>query len=185
MNTRNSGKVPRSRSTSELGLVQIYTGNGKGKTTAALGLAVRACLHGYRVVFIQFMKGTNYGEDKLSEMIPNFQLEKFGRKEFVDPKNPHPKDLEEAKEALKRAKELAEDCDMMILDEINVAIHFGLLDIDEVMDFVKNKPKHLELVLTGRYAPKELIEIADLVSEVREIKHPYSRGITARRGIEY
>ena len=185
MNTKNSRKAHRLKSTSDLGLIQIYTGNGKGKTTAALGLAVRACLHGYRVAFIQFMKGTDYGEDRLNEIIPNFHLEKFGRKEFVNPKSPHPRDVEEAKRALKRAEELMNDYDIMVLDEINVALHFNLLKLNDVLEFIEKKPENLELVLTGRYAPKELIEIADLVSEIREIKHPYAKGIMAREGIEY
>jgi len=190
MSTRNSKNHRTSGSSYEkasLGLIQIYTGDGKGKTTAALGLALRAYLHGFKVAFVQFMKGTRYGEDKIPKMLPGFHFEKFGRKEFVDPKNPNPKDIEEARKAFNRCKELAfsGNFDLIVMDEINVAMDFGLISVDEVLSFLKNRPPNVELVLTGRYAPKPVVEIADLVSEIKEVKHPYTKGIPARRGIEY
>jgi len=191
MNTRNSKSQQKSKSfyenKSSMGLIQVYTGNGKGKTTAALGLALRAYLHGFKVAFIQFMKGTNYGEDKISKLLPNFYFEKFGRKEFVNPKNPDPLDIEEAEKAFNCCKELAfsGNFDLIVMDEINVAMSFGLLDVSKVIEFLQTKPSNVEIVLTGRYAPESIIEIADLVSEIHEIKHPYYKGISARRGIEY
>ncbi|MDI3472719.1 MAG: cob(I)alamin adenosyltransferase [Thermotogaceae bacterium] len=190
MSTNNSKNPQKSKFSSDdnsLGLIQVYTGDGKGKTTAALGLALRAYLHGFKVAFIQFMKGTNYGEDRISKLLPGFHLEKFGRKEFVNPESPDPRDIDEAKKALYRCKELAfsGEFDLLVMDEINVAMTFKLISVEEVLDFLKSKPSNLEIVLTGRYAPKEIIEIADLVSEIKEIKHPYIKGIPARRGIEY
>jgi len=186
-NSKNRQKSKFSSDSTSLGLIQVYTGNGKGKTTAALGLALRAYLHGFKIAFIQFMKGTNYGEDKISSILPGFYFEKFGRKEFVNPKAPDPRDVDEAQKALYRCKELAfsGEFDLMVMDEVNVAMAFKLISVEEVLDFLKTKPSNLEIVLTGRYAPKEIIEIADLVSEIKEVKHPYIEGIPARRGIEY
>lgn len=169
------------------GYVQLYTGNGKGKTTAALGAALRALGHGKRVAVIQFMKGRFYGEIAAIERLEGLSIEQHGRDEFVDAENPDPIDRELARTGWSRAKELALDpaIDMLILDEINVAVAFGLIDLSEVIAFVKSKPKHLELILTGRYAPPELIEAADTVTEMKEIKHHYSAGIASREGIEY
>lgn len=191
MSTRNSRNQQKSESSYKdsysMGLIQVYTGNGKGKTTAALGLALRAYLHGFKVAFIQFMKGTNYGEDKISKMLPGFYFEKFGRENFVDPKNPDPLDIKEAEKAFKRCKELvfSGNFDLIVMDEINVAMSFGLLNVEEIVEFLKTKPSNVEVILTGRYAPEPILRMADLVSEVKEIKHPYSKGIPARRGIEY
>ncbi len=170
------------------GLVQVYTGNGKGKTTAALGLAFRASGHGLKTYIIQFMKGEiYYGElgaaEKLSETIT---IKQMGRPDFVDKKNPARVDIEMAEEALKLARELITGgkYDLVILDEINVALDFGLIKLDDVLEIIDKKPPEVELILTGRYAPKEIIERADLVTEMVEVKHPYNAGIEARVGIE-
>lgn len=170
------------------GLIQIYTGNGKGKTTAALGLAVRASGHGLRVLMIQFMKGwPNYGELRAVKHLPGVELRQFGRAEFVDRDNPDPADVRMAHDALRAAAEAMErgECDILILDEINVALDFGLITLDEVLRVLDARPPAMEMVLTGRNAHPEIIRRADLVTEMLDIKHPYAAGVAARRGIEY
>jgi cob(I)alamin adenosyltransferase len=172
---------------SERGTIQLYTGNGKGKTTAALGAALRALGHGKRVVMIQFMKGRLYGELAVAAKLDAFTIEQHGRDEFVDAANPDPIDRKLAAEGWRRAGELAreEGLDMLILDEINIAVAYKLVDLDEVLAFMRAKPERLELVLTGRYAPQEMMDLADTVTEMREIRHHYSRGVPARKGVEY
>jgi len=172
---------------SRRGTVQLYTGDGKGKTTASLGAAMRAAGHGKRVLMIQFMKGRRYGELAASKRIEGFTIEQYGRDEFVDPKDPDPVDLEFAARGWARALEAAGDekLDLLILDEINVAVSFGLVALEDVIRFVVKKPERLELILTGRYAPDELIEISDTVTEMLEIKHHYKQGVKARKGVEY
>lgn len=175
-------------SVKDRGLVQVYTGNGKGKTTAALGLALRAVGHGFKVAMIQFLKGWDfYGEIASSALLPGFKLLRTGRAEFVDKENPHPDDLKEARRGLELAKEalLSGEYDLVILDEVNVALHYGLVELKDVLELIEAKPLGVELVLTGRYAPRELIDRADLVSEVVEVKHPYREGVPARQGVEY
>jgi len=169
-----------------LGLIQIYTGKGKGKTTAALGLAVRAVGHNFKVAIIHFMKIWDYGEVKSLRKL-GIDLFRYGTTELIDPKNPSPIDYEEANKALLKAEELMEksDYDILILDEINVAIDFNLIPLRRVVELLDKKPDSLELVLTGRNCPQELIERADLVSFIDEIKHPYQSGIEARKGIEF
>ncbi|MHA1723140.1 MAG: cob(I)yrinic acid a,c-diamide adenosyltransferase [Candidatus Baldrarchaeia archaeon] len=171
----------------EKGVVHVYTGNGKGKTTAALGLGLRAIGHGLKVYMIQFMKGFNYGEHKAVELLPNFKIVKFGGQELVNPSNPTEEDVRAAREALDHAREvvMSGEYDVVILDEINVALDFKLIDVQDVLELIKNKPKHVELILTGRYAPSEVIKAADLVTFMREIKHPYRQGLPARKGIDY
>ncbi|MDO8124561.1 MAG: cob(I)yrinic acid a,c-diamide adenosyltransferase [Candidatus Hermodarchaeota archaeon] len=169
------------------GLVQVYTGSGKGKTTAALGLGLRAAGHGFEVYMIQFMKGQiNYGELEAVKRIPNFTIRQFGRPDFVDRTKPDPKDIELAKAALEHAQEIIKktNVDFLILDEVNVAIDFGLVSEQEVITLIKSRPSHMEIILTGRCAHPKIVEIADLVSEVKEVKHPYQKGIGARRGVE-
>jgi len=169
------------------GLVQVYTGNGKGKTSAALGLGLRAAGHGFEVYMIQFMKGQiNYGELEAVKRIPNFTIQQFGRPDFVDKSNPDPQDIKLAQDALDHARKIIEvgSVDFLILDEVNVAIEFGLITDKEVIALINSRPPHMEFILTGRYAPLSIIEIADLVSEVKEIKHPYQKGIAARKGVE-
>lgn len=170
----------------ENGLVQVYTGDGKGKTTASLGLAFRAFGHDFKIYVIQFMKGKiNYGELLAAEKIPNITIKQFGRPDFVDKQSPAKVDIEFARQALEHAKEVINGVDILILDEINVALDFKLISLQDVLDFIKNKPKNVEIIVTGRYAHKEIIEIADLVTEMKEIKHPYEKGIQARKGIEF
>lgn len=180
---------PQIKNTKRLGLIQVYTGDGKGKTTAALGLALRAVGHNLKVYMIQFMKEWPYGEVKAAQRLkPNLTIVQFGRKEFVNKDNPDPKDIELAKKGLKHAEEIIKSgkYDIVILDEINIAVAWNLIPLEEALKVINQKPLHVELILTGRYAPKEFIEIADLVTEFKEIKHPYRlKGITARPGIEY
>jgi cob(I)alamin adenosyltransferase len=172
----------------EKGLVQVYTGNGKGKSSAAFGLALRAIGRGLRVYIIQFIKGGfDYGELYVVEKLPNLTLKAFGRGKFVTEKPPGKVDLELAEEALALAEKVVKsgEYDIVVLDEINVALNLNLIKIGKVAELIKNKPKHVELVLTGRYAPDEIVEAADLVTEMREVKHPYNKGFQARKGIEY
>jgi cob(I)alamin adenosyltransferase len=172
----------------EKGMVQVYTGNGKGKTSAAFGVALRAIGRGLRVYIIQFIKGGfDYGELYIADKLPNLKLKAFGRGKFVTEKPPSEEDVKLAEEALALAEETVKsgEYDIVILDEINVALNLKLIKTERVVELIKKKPKHVELILTGRYAPNEIIEAADLVTEMREIKHPYNKGFQARKGIEY
>ena len=177
----------------EIGRIQVYTGDGKGKTTAAIGLAVRALGHGKKVLFVSLMKGPayQYGEEKTFEALRSagFPIvhKKFGTDYFVDPKNPDEKSIEEARKGLEFILDQMKtgDFDIVIVDEINVAVKFGLLSINDVKELIKAKPEHTELVLTGRYASDEIKDIADLVTEMCEVKHYYTQGVPAREGIEY
>ncbi len=172
----------------ERSLIQVYTGLGKGKTTAALGLALRAAGQGLKVYIIQFMKGwPDYGELVSVEKLPNITLRQFGRPEFVDRDNPDPEDVRQAHQALHHASQVITDgqYDVVILDEINVAVDFGLIGLGEVLGLLDAKPEKVELVLTGRYAHPEVVKRADLVTEMLDIKHPYAEGVVGRRGIEY
>jgi len=172
----------------ERGLTQVYTGDGKGKTSAAFGLALRAVGRGLKVYVIQFIKGGfDYGELYVVERLPNFKLKAFGRGKFVTDVPPTEDDVKLAREAFELAREVVSggEYDVVVLDEINVALHLKLIGIDEVVDLIKSKPKHVELVLTGRYVPPEIIELADLVTEMKEVKHPYTKGAPPRKGIEF
>jgi cob(I)alamin adenosyltransferase len=170
------------------GYIQVYTGNGKGKTTAALGLAVRAAGHGLRTVIVQFMKGwIDYGELKGVRMLdPYVELHQAGRDTFVNRNNPDPEDIRLAREGWELAKRLIGEGngDIVVLDEINCAMDFGLIPVEEVLDVLKKKPEGMELILTGRGAPEVVMELADLVTEMREIKHYYAKGVDARVGVE-
>jgi len=170
------------------GFVQIYTGNGKGKSTAAIGQAVRAAGFGLKTYIVQFMKEFPYNElislKHLSEWIA---IEQFGGDEFVYKNElPGKEELDKAKRglALAREKMLSGEYDIIILDEAIVAIYFKLIETKELIEFIKSKPENVELILTGRYCPEELVELADLVTEMKEVKHYYQKGITSRRGIE-
>jgi cob(I)alamin adenosyltransferase len=172
-----------------IGLIIVHTGNGKGKTTAALGLALRAVGQGLRVAMVQFIKGTwKYGELKAPEFLPGFEIRPMGRG-FVglSGSEPHPDDLALAQETLRvgREKVLSGAYGMVILDEVNNALSLGLLRLEDVLSLLREKPAGVHLVLTGRGAPAELVEAADLVTEMREVKHPYRRGVKAQRGIEF
>ncbi|MDY0269931.1 cob(I)yrinic acid a,c-diamide adenosyltransferase [Trichloromonas sp.] len=172
----------------EKGLVQIYTGNGKGKTTASLGLAFRAAGHDFRVYVMQFMKGqTIYGELEAARRVgTNLTIEQVGREAFVS-RQPTAEDRRLATEALARARQLTSsgDYDLVVLDELNCAVDYGLIPVADVKELICAKAPHTELVLTGRNAHPELIELADLVTEMREIKHYYPSGQQARQGIEF
>jgi len=169
------------------GFVHIYTGDGKGKTTAALGLALRAAGWGLRSYIIQFMKGQAYGEIASLRRQPLITIEQFGRPECLHRKDLTSEDAALAHEALKRAQEVvrAAKHQLVVLDEVNVALWFGLLSVEEVLALLDKRPTSVELILTGRRAPEALIERADLVTEMREVKHYYRDGILARKGIEY
>ncbi|WP_244835096.1 cob(I)yrinic acid a,c-diamide adenosyltransferase [Clostridium sp. BJN0001] len=173
----------------EKGLIEVYTGDGKGKTTAAVGLAVRAAGRGFKVLMTQFLKDNNTGELISIQKIPGFcvysgePVKKFfefmtdsEKKELV---NEHRKRF---KEVILKAKN--EKYDMLILDEIIASVNLNIIDINDLMEFLKNKPESLEVVLTGRNPKEEILEIADYVSEIKAIKHPYKNGISARIGIE-
>lgn len=169
-------------------MIQIYTGNGKGKTTAALGLGLRAAGHGMKVIMIQFMKGKiDYGELTAAKHLPNFTIEQYGRPDFVNPDNPSKEDIKLAQQAFARAREIirGKEHDIVILDEINVAVAFGLIELCDVLNLIKSMPESMELILTGRYMPDELAEHADLISDIREVKHHFQKGACARKGIEY
>jgi len=170
------------------GLVQVYTGNGKGKTTAAFGQALRAIGRGLQVYIIQFIKGGfDYGELHVVDKLSNLRLATFGRGKFITQLPPSEDDIKLAREAFALAKKVVEkgECDMVILDEINVVLSLKMIKTDEVLDLIKNKPTHVELILTGRNAPAQIIDVADLVTEMREVKHPYTQGVSARKGIEF
>lgn len=169
------------------GYIQVYTGNGKGKTTAAFGLAMRALGASKKVFMAQFVKGKMYSEIKTAQKyLPSFEIKQYGLGCFIE-KTPTKEDIEAAKNGLEEVSSiiLSEKYDMVILDEVTIALFFKLFTIDDVINIIKNKPFDLELILTGRYAPQEIIDLADLVTEMKEIKHYYTDGIEAREGIEY
>ncbi|MBI5018522.1 MAG: cob(I)yrinic acid a,c-diamide adenosyltransferase [Deltaproteobacteria bacterium] len=171
------------------GLVIVHTGNGKGKTTAALGLALRAVGQGLKVCMVQFIKGSwKYGELKAPEFLPGFEILPMGRG-FVDlgAAEPNPEDVSLARDTLAAAREkvLSGQYGMVILDEVNYAVAYRLIAVDAVLQLIREKPEGVHLVLTGRDARPEVIEAADLVTEMREIKHPFQKGIKAQRGVEF
>jgi cob(I)alamin adenosyltransferase len=170
------------------GLVHVFTGDGKGKTSAALGIAIRAAGHGLRTHITFFMKGEYpYGEQKTLALLPNISVARFGSLEFVDPANVKLEEREQARLALENAR-IAVDSgrfDLVILDEVNVAAAWNLIDVKDVIRFIKEKPESVELILTGRYADKDVIALADYVTEMKEIKHPYRKGTPSRKGIDY
>jgi cob(I)alamin adenosyltransferase len=172
----------------EQGLVQIFTGDGKGKTSAALGSLVRAVGHGLRVYIIFFMKGDYpYGERQILSQLPNVTVASFGQEEFVDPANIKLEQIAQAGQALKAAREamLSSNYDLLILDEVNVAAAFKLVSVDDVIQLIKDKPRKVDLILTGRKADPRLVQAADLVTEMVKIKHPYDNGVASRKGFEY
>jgi cob(I)alamin adenosyltransferase len=170
-----------------MGLVHLYTGYGGGKTTSALGLALRALGHGQKVIIIQFLKGRkNIGEYKIREKLaPEYEIYQFGSPRFVDPKNLKPKDYELAEKGLEFAREaLKKKPNLLILDEINLAAAGGLVKVEDILDLLKNIPKKTIVILTGRFAPDELINRADIVTTVEDIKGMKKR-LPARKGYEY
>ena len=171
------------------GLIQVYTGDGKGKTTCALGLALRAVGQGFKVFMVQFMKGRETGEAKAAadRLAPDMTLRYFGRPGLVNLRSPDPEDLTRVQEAWDLARQviLAGAHDLVILDEINLALTFNLVPLAEALEVLRVRPPWVEVVLTGRQAPPELVELADLVTEMRPLKHYYEAGVKARRGIEW
>ncbi|MDQ2817776.1 MAG: cob(I)yrinic acid a,c-diamide adenosyltransferase [Candidatus Eremiobacteraeota bacterium] len=166
----------------------VNTGPGKGKTTAALGLALRAIGHNHRVKIIQFMKGDpNFGELLIRRRLPELEIEQYGLDRFVDPKAPEPAQVAKALEGFAAAREavLGGDYDVVILDEANVAMSFGLVPVAGMVQLLANRPRHVEVVLTGRDAPPEIVAVADYVNEIRDVKHPYQAKVPARVGIEF
>jgi cob(I)alamin adenosyltransferase len=173
---------------SRSGLVQIFTGEGKGKTSAALGTVLRASGHGLRVCIVAFMKGEYpYGEWEALSKLPNIRVAKFGFKTFTNPARVKPEEIEQARQALAVGREavLSGDYELVVLDEVNVAVAWKLVELDEVVRLIKDKPANVELILTGRLADPRLVEMADLVTECLKIKHPYDKGIKARPGFDY
>lgn len=167
------------------GFIHIYTGNGKGKTTAAFGLAIRAALSGKKVFIGQFVKDMKYNETKIEDYLHNIEIKQLGRGCFIY-ENPDGVDKEIAKKGLDECSALLSsgEYDLVILDEINIALYYKLFEVTDVVNALKNKAVKTEVVLTGRYAPQELIDMADLVTEMVEIKHYYSHGVLSREGID-
>lgn len=173
---------------SELGLVHVYTGEGKGKTTAALGLALRAWGHGLRVCVIQFLKvGEDYGEVLALRKIGGIDVYQFGSDHLIFEGEQSDEDIELAARGLNMASDIlcSYDYDVLILDEINVAMYFGLLKVDDVIGMMHDRKEGVEVIMTGRHCPKEVLDAADLVTIMMAEKHPYESGVMARKGIEF
>ena len=173
------------------GLTIVYTGKGKGKTTAALGLALRATGYDKKICMIQFIKGSwHYGEmDSTKKLEPEFEMVAIGKGfvGIIDDKSPKEDHEKVAKEAIRISNEKIQSgkYDIVILDEINYAVNLNLITVDDVLKLIKSKPENIDLVLTGNYAKEEVMEIADLVTEMKEIKHPFQKGIKAKKGIDF
>jgi len=168
------------------GYFQIYTGNGKGKTTAAIGLAVRAAGAGLNILFAQFVKGMKYNEiTALEQFKQQITIKQYGRRCFIK-KEPQKEDIEIAAKGIKEIDSLIKqgEFDLVILDEACIALYYSLFTVNELLKVIKSRPEHCEIVVTGRNAPLELIEAADLVTEMKEIKHYFNQGVQARNGIE-
>jgi cob(I)alamin adenosyltransferase len=168
------------------GYIHLYTGEGKGKTTAAIGLAIRAAGAGKKVYIAQFVKGLPYSEITAIQKHPEIELHQFGLDCFIN-KDPQLKDIEAARKGLVEVSMaiFRDSCDLLILDEVCIALHYNLFKIQELEKLLKCKPEAMEIVLTGRHAPKELFELADLVTEMKQVKHYYELGVQARKGIEF
>lgn len=167
------------------GYMHIYTGNGKGKSTAAFGLAVRAACADKKVYIGQFVKDMKYSETAITQYLTNIEIEQLGRGCFIK-KNPDPADVQIAKEALDHCAQKLKlgTYDLVILDEIFIALYYALITLDDIVKALNARASHVEVVLTGRYAPETLIEMADLVTEMKEIKHYYQQGVLSRPGID-
>ncbi len=169
----------------EKGYVHVYTGNGKGKSTAAVGLAVRALCAGMSVYVGQFVKNMKYNETKIESLFPKLKVEQLGSGCFIF-REPSQKDIDMAREGLDRCTEIlaSGQYDVVILDEINIALYFRLISVKDVVEAVRNRKPNVEVVLTGRYAPQEIIDMADLVTDMQEVKHYYQQGVLSRDGID-
>lgn len=169
------------------GYIQVYTGNGKGKTTAAFGLALRAVGAGKKVFFAQFVKGQIYSElEAVEKYLPSITIKQYGLDCFIE-KSPTEADIKAAKEGLSQVAEIiaSGQYDVIVLDEANIAIYYKLFTAQELISVINKRRKNTEIIITGRYAPPELLEIAHLVTEMKEIKHYYTQGVEARKGIEF
>lgn len=168
------------------GKIHLYTGNGKGKTTAAIGLAIRAAGAGKAIFIAQFVKGMFYSELNALQRFPEIELHQYGLDCFIT-NDPELRDIEAAKHGLVETQKvlLSGKFDVYILDEVCIALYYNLFTVSELKNILNNRPEEAEIVLTGRYAPAELYELADLVTEMHEIKHYFSTGLDARKGIEY
>lgn len=169
------------------GYIQVYTGNGKGKTTAAFGLALRAVGAGKKVFFAQFVKGKTYAEiEAVNNFLPDITIKQYGLRCFIVEK-PTQKDIEAAQKGLKEISDIIQSgkYDVIVLDEANIALFYNLFSLNLLIEAMKTKPESTEIIITGRYAPQEIIDIADLVTEMKEIKHYYNVGVEARKGIEF
>ncbi|HUV51834.1 MAG TPA: cob(I)yrinic acid a,c-diamide adenosyltransferase [Dehalococcoidia bacterium] len=170
------------------GLVEVFTGNGRGKTSAAMGVVLRALGHDLKICIIFFMKGKfPYGEQKTLAKFPNVNFTVFGSLDFVDPRNVREEDKKEARKALQAGREamLSGKYDLVVLDEINVAAAWGLIGVEDIIKLIEDKPEQVELILTGRYADPRIVKQADLVTEMVAIKHPFDEGVKARAGLDY
>jgi cob(I)alamin adenosyltransferase len=170
------------------GLIQVYTGDGKGKTTCALGLALRAVGQGFKVYMVQFLKTDDTGEVQAARRLaPDFTIESFGIPGFPKLTDPDPETLAAARQAFELARRiiLAGEHDLVILDEVNLCLKFGLVPLTEMLEVLRQRPPYVEVVLTGRAAAAELVDLADLVTEMRPVKHYFEAGVKARRGIEW
>ena len=167
------------------GYIQVYTGNGKGKTSSSIGVTLRMLCNGGKVFMGEFMKGQGSSEMKAMEKFPNYEVEQFGMPKFVKGE-PSEEDIQMAQKGFERMEKilLSAEYDLVIFDEINTSVHYKLLDVNKVIELLKKKPEKTEVILTGRNAPQEIIDFADLVTEMKEIKHYYEKGVMARRGIE-
>ncbi len=170
----------------EKGYIHLYTGNGKGKTTAAIGLAVRAVGAGKMVFFAQFVKGMRYAELEALKRFPEIEMQQYGFDCFII-NEPTEKDIDAARIGLQEVKKAIDSkkYDLVVLDEVCIALYYKLFDMTQLRDAVKNRPEGMEMIFTGRYAAEELVQWADLVTEMKEIKHYYNKGVQARKGIEF
>ena len=169
------------------GYIQVYTGNGKGKTTAAFGIALRANGAGLKVFIGQFVKGKAYNENEaIAKYLKNITVKQYGLGCFIV-NMPTDNDMKAARKGLEDMRKIIQNGEhnIVIMDEVNIALYYKLFEVDELIELMKSKPDHVELILTGRYAPQEIIDMADLVTEMKEIKHYYQEGIQAREGIEF
>lgn len=170
-------------------MIQVYTGNGKGKTTAAMGSALRALGHKMNVCIIQFFKIKNYyGEQKKIKKFKNLKFYPFAQKHPRFYKNIRTKDIKnECEKAVRLIAGIIKEkkCDMLILDELNVAIRDGYIEVEKIVGMLKNRPDKMEVIITGRYADKKILKLADLITDMRIVKHPYYTGIKSRKGIDY
>ena len=169
----------------EKGYIHVYTGNGKGKSTAAFGVAVRAAFAGKKIYIGQFVKDMKYSETAISDVLPNIEIEQLGKGCFIS-SDPQEADYEAARQAIALCEEklYSGAYDLVILDEIFIALKYTLIDSDSVLRAIQQRASHVEVILTGRYASDEFIDIADLVTEMKEIKHYYHQGVLSRKGID-